>query len=94
MLDAGIGATHVNLVLTSLNIPAVSEKTLKSREREIGPAIEQVAKTSCNESLCSEKENWNKNTASGESINIAASYDMGWQKRGKGHNSLTGNQVF
>ena len=24
---------------------------------------------------------------------IAVSYDMGWQKRGKGHNSLTGHGV-
>lgn len=25
-----------------------------------------------------------------ENVEIGASYDMGWQKRGKAHNSLTG----
>jgi len=41
-----------------------------------------------------EKENAEKSNNHGEVDNkpgIAVSYDMGWTKRGKGHNSLTGH---
>ena len=95
MLHAGIGPTHVNSLLTSINLPAVSENTLKAREREIGPVIERVAKESCGKALEVEKSQWmdesfNSAKASNEGVGIGASYDGGWQKRGKGHNSLTG----
>lgn len=94
MLHAGIGATHVNALLTSVNLPAIAENTLKAREREVGPAIEKVAKESCGKALEEEKGKWleasiNSGRAS-EGVGIGASYDAGWQKRGKGHNSLTG----
>lgn len=36
MVDADIGATHVNSCLISKNIPAVHENTLKCREWEVG----------------------------------------------------------
>lgn len=49
MLDVGIGPTHVNSLLTSMNIPAVHENTLKRREREVGEHLETVAKWSCDE---------------------------------------------
>lgn len=88
MLHAGIGPCHVNALLTSINIPPVSQSTFKAREREVGPAIEEVAKTSCKEAMEVEKEFWRKETE--EVVSIGASYDMGWQKRGKGRNSLTG----
>lgn len=88
MLHAGIGPSHVNALLTSINIPPVSQSTFKAREREVGPAIEEVAKASCEEAMEVEKECWRKETE--EVVSIGASYDMGWQKRGKGHNSLTG----
>ena len=55
MLHAGIGPTHVNAILTSMNVPAVSENTLKAREREVGPVIENVAKRSCLEALKGKK---------------------------------------
>ena len=32
-----MGATHVNALSSSLNIPPVHGDTLKAREREIGP---------------------------------------------------------
>ena len=51
MLHAGIGPSHVNSLLTSINLPAVAENTLKAREREIGPVIEKVAKESCETAL-------------------------------------------
>ena len=64
------------------------------REREIGNSIEKVAKASCDVYLEQEKENAEKcnNQGEVESIpGIAVSYDMGWTKRSKGHNSLTGH---
>ena len=88
MLHAGIGPSHVNALLTSINIPPVSQSTFKAREREVGPAIEELAKASCEEAMEVEKECWRKEAE--EVVSIGASYDMGWQKRGKGHNSLTG----
>ena len=96
MLHAGIGPNHVNALLTSMNVPAVSENTLKAREREIGPVIESIAKSSCLKALETEKNYWVPENTSQEpsrniiNVAIGASYDMGWQKRGKGHNSLTG----
>lgn len=47
---------------------------------------------SCEEAIECEKKLWlSKENTGAETINIGALYDMGWQKRGKRHNSLTGN---
>ncbi|XP_068724241.1 uncharacterized protein [Montipora capricornis] len=67
----------------------LGKSTLKAREREVGPQIEKLAKESCLESLESER-NLRKEESEKENVEIRASYDMGWQKRGKAHNSLTG----
>ena len=85
MIHAGLGATHVNNFLTSMNIPPVQPKLLKRREREVGPQIESTAKRACREAVTEERK-------SGDSV--TASYDMGWQKRGRAHNSLTGHGAF
>ena len=45
MLHAGIGETHVNNVLSSINIPPVCSKTVKKAEREIGVILEKCAKS-------------------------------------------------
>ena len=89
MLHAGTGPTHVNELLSSINVPLVGESTLKAREKEVGPQIEKLAKESCLKSLENEKNLW-KEESEKENVEIGASYDMGWQKRGKAHNSLTG----
>ena len=93
MLHAGIGATHVNALLTSINLPTVHENTLKAREREIRPALEKIAKRSCKNAIGKEKSQLLEESSSKESpkkVGIGTSYDTGWQKRGKGHNSFTG----
>ena len=82
MLHAGIGPTHVNELLSSINVPSIGESTLKAREREVGPQIEKLAKESCLKSLENEKNLW-KEESEKENVEIGASYDMGWQKRGK-----------
>ena len=89
MLHVGIGPTHVNESLSSINVPSLGESTLKARKREVRPQIEKLAKESCLESLESERNLW-KEDSEKENVAIGASFDMGWQKRGKAHNSLTG----
>ena len=34
----------MNSLLTSLNVPAVGQSALKAQEREVGPAVEKIAK--------------------------------------------------
>lgn len=58
MLHAGIGPMHVNALLSSINLPAIGQNTLKVREREIGPAIEKVAMKSCEQALEVKKGYW------------------------------------
>ena len=78
MLHAGIGPSHVNALLTSVNIPSVSQSTFKSRELEVGPVNAEVAKASCEKAMEGEKEYWRKEAE--EVVSIGASYDMGWQR--------------
>ena len=46
-LPTGIGKTHLNNLLCTLNIPPMNPVTFKSRENEIGHAVEQVTKRTC-----------------------------------------------
>ncbi|MES9904366.1 MAG: hypothetical protein ABW168_17025 [Sedimenticola sp.] len=55
MVHAGIGEKHLNALLTTLGVPHINAKTLKRRERDIGPFIEKTAKESCLESSYAEK---------------------------------------
>jgi len=47
MVNAGIGEMQMNSVLSYLNLPTISSRTIKKREREIGSSIQAVAKQSC-----------------------------------------------
>lgn len=93
-LHAGIGQTHINNVLSTLNAPTLNSVTFKLREREVGKAVEGIAKRSCLNSLRMKKEEALTNGIEADENNlvpIPCSFDMGWQKRGKGHNSRTGH---
>ena len=80
--------------MSTLNVPTINPVTFKCREREIGAAVEKVAQTSCLQNMALERklavENGAKEDAEGF-VSASCSYDMGWQKRGKGHNSSTGH---
>ena len=92
-LHAGIGQTHINNLLSTLNAPTINSVTFKLREREVGKAVEGVAKSSCQDYLVIEKQEALLNGVQVDDNNlvpISCSCDMGWQKRGKGHNSRTG----
>ncbi|XP_022808639.1 uncharacterized protein LOC111345620, partial [Stylophora pistillata] len=67
--------------------------TFKGRENEIGYAVEQVTNKSCKTAMPEERNAAIKKDVKTDDqgcINIPCSYDMGWQKPGKGHNSSTG----
>lgn len=93
-LHAGIGQTHINNVLSTSNIPTINSSTFKRREREVGKTIETVARASCQDSLRNEKmQILNDGFQPDEDnlVSVPCSFDMGRQKRGKGHNSHTGH---
>ena len=93
-LDTGIGESHLSRILSTLNIPPPTRSTFKKREREIGKAVERVAKRSCTEATNKERllaiANGNIPDSTGL-VDITCSYDMGWQKRGRAFNSSTGH---
>lgn len=93
-LHTGIGNTHLNNLLSTLNVPTINPVTFKSREREIGTAVEKVARKSCLENMALERKLALDGGATADSdgfVSVSCSYDMGWQKRGRGHNSSTGH---
>ena len=93
-LHTGVGNTHLNNLLSTLNVPAMNSSTFKNQEKEARKAIELVAKNSCQHFLNREREKAIENGNKPDENNlvpIACSYDMGWQKRGRGFNSNTGH---
>ena len=51
MVEVGIGESQINMLLAILNLPTISHKTLKRREREIASSIRQVAEESCDAAI-------------------------------------------
>ena len=51
MVHAGMGERQVNSFLSSLNIPAVSHKTLSARQEEMGDVVSNVARESTRAAL-------------------------------------------
>lgn len=56
VLHAGIGCTSLNKVLACANIPPISKDLYKRYERIVGPAIEAVAKESCQSAAEEERQ--------------------------------------
>ena len=57
-LHAGMGNTHLNNLLSTMNIPTMNHRLFKRREREVGNAVENVARESCEVNLNLEKSFW------------------------------------
>ena len=94
-LHAGIGNIHLNNLLSTMNIPTINHRLFKKREREIRNAVENIARESCKLNFNLEKvmaEQSSRPSADGL-VGIAVSYDMGWQKRGRGYNASTGHEA-
>ena len=92
MIHAGMSQASLQKFSSSLDIHPPDKKTLKRREREIGPVLEKVARASCEEAIGLEKKlvgNENGNNI----VEITAGYDMGWQRRssGRSYNSKSGH---
>ena len=51
MTHTGVGPTQVYGLLTALNIPAISTRTLQCRHNETGIAIEKVAEDTIQDAL-------------------------------------------
>ena len=92
-LHAGMGYTHLNNILSTMNVPTMNHNLCKRREREVGNALEKVATDSCKFNLNLEKKIAEKSSSLSSDYlpGVAVSYDMGWQKRRRGHNSATGH---
>jgi hypothetical protein len=56
MVHSGMGERQVNSFLSSLNIPAVSHKTISRRQKEMGTVVESVARDSTEMALTEEIE--------------------------------------
>lgn len=54
MYHCGMGPTHVNSFLASMEIPGMSPTNMKKREREVTQKIHSIARTSCDEALVAE----------------------------------------
>ena len=81
-------------MLATIDIPLLNSCTYKQREREVGRAVEYIAKTSCQDSLNRERAQALLNGCQPDDnnlVSIPCLFDMGWQKHGKGHNSRTGH---
>ncbi|KAJ8665908.1 hypothetical protein QAD02_007570 [Eretmocerus hayati] len=105
MLDAGIGETKINTVMSAVNIPTVSTSSMKRYERHVGQAIETLAKASCEEAIKMEKMLTIQdlmNKSGGGDVNnneespteLKSSIDTAWTKRTKSNNSLSGHSTL
>ena len=54
MLDAGLGETKVNTLMSAINIPAAPSTSMKPWERQVGTAIEQLAQKTCIQAIVTE----------------------------------------
>ncbi|XP_069122588.1 uncharacterized protein [Argopecten irradians] len=98
MVHTGLGGRQINAVLAAVNIPPVSNTLLHARQAESGPAFEDVAEDSIQDSL--NKEIQLTTEKSGNS-DLTVSVDGAWQKRGSGrsfdslsgHCSMIGNET-
>ena len=69
-----------------MNISTMNHQLFKRREREVGNAVENVARESCtiNSNFRKKMAAQSPGPSADGFVGIAVSYDMGWQKRGKG----------
>ncbi|XP_052073042.1 uncharacterized protein LOC127711130 isoform X2 [Mytilus californianus] len=95
MLHVGLGETQLSNLLASVNLHYLSVSGLKTREEEVGAALDSYAEESMIKYLNIEsnlQENTHDSDDNGENKGIAVSTDTCWQKKGSGksYNSLSG----
>ncbi|XP_018375245.1 PREDICTED: uncharacterized protein LOC108769013 [Trachymyrmex cornetzi] len=55
-IESGTGNTHLNKILSAVNVPIMHTSVFKRYEKKVGAAIEELAKESCLENLKLERE--------------------------------------
>lgn len=55
MIDSGLGETHVNKVLSTLNIPTIGYSSIKRHEEVVGEALLKQAEQSMQAAIEKEK---------------------------------------
>ena len=87
-LHSGMGVTHLNAVMSSLEVPCLTENGYKKVENYVEyKGIEPEAKESCARGRGEEKCLSSVSGLSGESVSV----DQGWQKRRTAMNSRSGH---
>ena len=79
-LDAGIGESHINNLMSTLNIPTLNSTTFKIRETELVKAVENIARNSCQDSINMLKAETLKKGIKYDKDNllpVSCSFDMG-----------------
>jgi hypothetical protein len=56
MCMSGIGERQLNTILSVMNLPGISAKSLRKREREVARSIIKVADETCIEAATMEKQ--------------------------------------
>ena len=82
-LHQGLGHSQYEGLMAAMHIKAISVHTFQRAEKQVGVIIEQTAKESCQKWREEEKRR-------GGEDGMKGSYDAGWQKQGRAHNSRTG----
>ena len=89
-MHTGIGHSQYSGLMSALGLPSLTSRNFKKREREAGGAIESVAKGSC-AAFTEMERDLSANDGPGKGpVAVGVSYDMGWRKRGKSYDSLSG----
>ncbi|KAE8737620.1 hypothetical protein FOCC_FOCC016916, partial [Frankliniella occidentalis] len=99
-VDSGVGHDQFNKLLSAMNLPTITAKTISRAEKRMGPSIVEVAQQSCREAIALEKELTRRSERQSEVFDITpedptdivVSCDFGWDKRGNGlcYNSHSG----
>ncbi|XP_034934688.1 uncharacterized protein [Chelonus insularis] len=98
MLDAGIGVTHLNGILSAANVPSINPVTVSQHEKIVGPVINTLAEETYIQAIRKEKEltilKYQSDAYDEKGrVKLRASLDGAWQTRGNGvsYDSLSGH---
>ena len=91
-VHAGVGREGLNNILTTMNLPEMTNTMWYARMEEIENPVTNVTSKTFEQALDEEKR---ASTEAGET-GIKFSFDAGWQHRGSGrsYNSASGNIAF
>ena len=79
----GLGHSHYNGLMAAMNVQPVAASSANVRRGKLEEVIEETTRESCDTWHEEEKP---LSTTRG----VEVSFDQGWQKQGRGHNSRTG----